>query len=58
MLVLTRKPGQTLQIGPDITITVVDIRPGSVQLGIEAPKEIAIRREEAKRQTPQPGPDA
>ncbi|MGL6095375.1 MAG: carbon storage regulator [Fimbriiglobus sp.] len=46
MLVLTRKLGEKIVIDGGITITVVDIRPHTVQIGIEAPKETGILREE------------
>ncbi len=46
MLVLTRKPGEALRIGEDITVTVVDVREGQVRLGIEAPQGIRIYRQE------------
>lgn len=46
MLVLSRKKNERLLIGPDITITVVDARPGNIRLGIEAPPEVVILREE------------
>lgn len=47
MLVLTRKTGQQIRIGPDVTITVVSVRGGYVRLGIEAPRDIRIRRGES-----------
>ena len=46
MLVLTRRAGETLMIGDDIKVTVVGIKSGQVRLGIEAPKEVQIQREE------------
>ncbi|MBF0558727.1 MAG: carbon storage regulator CsrA [Nitrospirae bacterium] len=46
MLVLTRKAGQIITIGEDIRIRVVDIGNGVVKLGIEAPREMPIYREE------------
>ena len=50
MLILTRKYGETLLIGPDVKITVVEIdhRQGRVRLGIEAPRDVAIIRPDAK----------
>jgi len=44
MLVLTRKTSQAIQLGPDITITVVRTSTGSVKLGIAAPPDIRIAR--------------
>jgi carbon storage regulator len=46
MLVLSRKIGECLVINDDITVTVVEIRGGQIRLGIEAPREVAIRRKE------------
>lgn len=46
MLVLTRKRGQTIVIGNDIFITVVEIDGDKVKLGIEAPKDISVYRKE------------
>jgi len=46
MLVLTRKPGQKIFIGDEIVVTVVQARDGSLRLGIDAPKEISIRRDD------------
>ncbi len=46
MLVLTRKAGQTINIGDDIRIKIVEIGNGFVKLGIEAPREMPIYREE------------
>ena len=46
MLVLTRKAGQIITIGEDIRIKIVDIGNGMVKLGIEAPREMPIYREE------------
>lgn len=46
MLVLTRKKGERIMIGNDIIITVVELQPGKVRLGIEAPRSMAVYREE------------
>ncbi|MBM4283746.1 MAG: carbon storage regulator CsrA [Deltaproteobacteria bacterium] len=46
MLILTRKSGEGLFIGDDIRITVVEIRGKQIRLGIEAPSEVVILREE------------
>ena len=46
MLVLSRKLGEKIFIGDNICITVVDIDRGKIRLGIEAPRDIAIYREE------------
>lgn len=46
VLVLSRKTGERIQIGPDIAITVVKLSSGGVRLGIEAPPELAVLRGE------------
>lgn len=46
MLVLSRKQGQSIRISDDIVITVVELGRGRVQLGIEAPGEVPVHREE------------
>ncbi len=46
MLVLSRKPGERILIGEDISVTVVRIGPNTVRLGIDAPKDKNIVREE------------
>lgn len=52
MLVLTRKTGERLHLGQDIVVKVVKVRGNSVQLGIEAPPEVAILRSELLPQQP------
>ena len=46
MLVLTRKVGERIVIGENITVTVVEIQKGRVRLAVSAPREISIHREE------------
>ena len=46
MLVLSRKAEESMYIGDDIKITVLDIRGGQVRIGITAPQDIKIHREE------------
>lgn len=53
MLVLSRKPSETLYIGDNIKITVVRIGWDAVRLGIEAPREMNIRRSELAAANPQ-----
>ena len=48
MLVLSRKVGQRVHIGDSVTVTVVRISGGGVRLGIEAPPEMAVVRQELK----------
>ena len=51
MLVLARKQGESIRIGEDVVLTVLHIGRGRVQIGIEAPRDVPIRREELS--TPQ-----
>ena len=53
MLVLTRKPGERIWIGEDISVTVVRVTGGGVRLGIEAPQELPVIREELKQRLEQ-----
>lgn len=46
MLVLTRRAGQSIVIGHDITVTVLDVRGDQVRLGINAPRTVDVHREE------------
>ncbi|GIW42591.1 MAG: hypothetical protein KatS3mg076_3168 [Candidatus Binatia bacterium] len=50
MLVLTRKLGQSIRIGDSIRIQVVEVRGNQIRLGIEAPPEIRVLREELYQQ--------
>jgi len=47
MLILTRKPGEVITIGDDIQIHVLSIKRGQVRIGIDAPRDIPVNREEA-----------
>ncbi len=50
MLILTRKVGETIRIGDDIAISVIDIRGNQVRLGIAAPRDVTVHREEVYEQ--------
>lgn len=50
MLILTRKLGESLRIGDDVEVTVLTVRGNQVKLGINAPKDIAVHREEIYKQ--------
>jgi len=46
MLVLTRRPGESLKIGNDVTIKILEANGNQVRIGIDAPKGISVHREE------------
>lgn len=46
MLILTRRIGETLMVGDDVTVTVLRIKGNQVSIGINAPQEVAVHREE------------
>lgn len=46
MLILTRRVGETLVVGDDITVTVLGVKGNQVRLGVNAPKDVSVHREE------------
>ncbi len=46
MLILTRRVGETLMIGDEVTVTVLGVKGNQVRLGINAPRDVAVHREE------------
>ena len=59
MLILTRRIGETLKVGNEITVTVMAIKGNQVRIGIQAPKNIDVYREEIfERETKRKGDDS
>lgn len=46
MLILTRRVGETLMVGDDVTVTVLGVKRNQVRIGVNAPKDVAVHREE------------
>ncbi|MBI4611249.1 MAG: carbon storage regulator CsrA [Candidatus Rokubacteria bacterium] len=49
MLVLSRKPGERIRIGPDIEVVILEVKGPQVRLGVQAPPAVAVHREELYR---------
>lgn len=46
MLILTRRVGETLMIGDEVTVTVLGVKGNQIRVGVNAPKDVAVHREE------------
>lgn len=65
MLVLTRRSSQSIMIGKDVVVTILEVRGDQVRIGVSAPRDVAVHREEvhqelqqANRSAASPSPDA
>ena len=58
MLVLTRRPGESIMIGDDVVVTVLDVRGDVVRVGIKAPRSVQVHREEVYRELQKANLDA
>jgi carbon storage regulator len=57
MLILTRRVGETLMIGDEVTVTVLGVKGNQVRLGITAPKDVGVHREEIYQKIGKTGPE-
>jgi carbon storage regulator len=46
MLILSRRIGEIIRIGPDIVVTILGVKGSQIRIGIDAPKDVAVHREE------------
>ena len=57
MLILTRRVGESLMIGDEVNVTVLGIKGNQVRIGVNAPKDVAVHREEIYQRIQQEQPD-
>jgi carbon storage regulator len=58
MLILTRRVGETVMIGNEVTVTVLGVKGNQVRIGVNAPKDVAVHREEIYERIKREGEDA
>ncbi len=58
MLILTRKPGETIRIGSEIKVQVLEVKGNQIRIGIDAPRSIAVHRQEIFEQIQRENLDA
>ena len=57
MLILTRRVGETLMIGDEVTVTVLGVKGNQVRVGVNAPRDVAVHREEIYQRIQSEAPD-
>ena len=57
MLILTRRVGETVMIGSEVTVTVLGVKGNQVRIGVNAPKDVAVHREEIYERIKREGED-
>lgn len=58
MLVLTRRPGESIVIGNDVVVTVLEVRGDQIRIGVSAPRSVQVHREEVHREIQRANSDA
>lgn len=58
MLILTRKPGESIVIGNNVTVTIVEVRGDQVRVGVDAPRSVQVHRDEVFRELARENVDA
>jgi len=57
MLILTRRSGESLMIGADVTVTILSVTGNQIRIGVDAPRDVPVHREEVLRRMHQVGPE-
>lgn len=58
MLILTRRVGETLMVGDDVTVTILGVKGNQIRIGVNAPKDVEVHREEVYERIQQEKPGA
>lgn len=58
MLILTRRVGETMMVGDDITVTILGVKGNQIRIGVNAPKDVPVHREEIYQRIQEGRPQA